>query len=658
MNTDQTDEIRYKLLKKVEKLQISCNFELEKQAQASNIEHLNMASMYFWWLEASNISGFLESEYAKLMSRKLRAVSYGINYRGILLKFYGNMIGDAAIDRKSRVLNQLNKEVIKNKDLYKKDGVKKLAQFIENSGGMVGLYLPTYDGFGDDLEYDTLDDEENETDDLANSQPKKRYMEVVTVSITNDQRTKCLKDDANRFFAKNNKLKKVQIAPDLNTEENEFVVIAAKKVNGKYEILELQKNQKQIDSAVVSAYRKQFSALPNSVRCIFETIKSQCLTNKSAKHMDKALIEPKSYQNPKLNYRNTPAKRRLTYSYERGELILSPIDYEDNDGRIVGGMVTIAKPKTKIFEHAYSDLYMPLIDRRVIEQRLIAPNDINLFKPSSDATFNRYYKFDGDISHLIRLDSKLNNGDFIFLNFYGFGEDDPSKLLPQVIYDQEHELKITKIFLPVNEVVKIADLLAKKWINDIGENINRTQHRFWELMFRRDGIQIAFDEHIGDFERDDLVLFDMPLSVDPDFSGLFFTHELAPLLITLAELDINSEIEVQLNDAGMVFKYATDAADYTVAIPKWDGLNDNRHVEFLNLYTPERCGVRVDEFEFDEYDLGDEFYKGLELLGLKDKSEAEAIYKKQIINEQSELADGFPELSGNINWITDDTSDE
>lgn len=123
----QGDKLLEKLTTNVEKLQSSCNYELEQQGKADNLEYANMASLYFWWLEASTIEGFLEAEYEKLSTRKLRVVSYGVNFRGILLKFYGNFLGNTVIDRKSRVLNELDKEVKKNPALYAKDGVKKVS---------------------------------------------------------------------------------------------------------------------------------------------------------------------------------------------------------------------------------------------------------------------------------------------------------------------------------------------------------------------------------------------------------------------------------------------------------------------------------------------------------------------------------------------------
>ena len=649
----QGDKLLEKLTTSVEKLQTSCNYELEKQNEADDLEYSNMASLYFWWLEASTIKGFLDAEYAKLSTRKLRAVSYGVNFRGILLKFYGNMLGDTVIDRKSRVLNELGKEVSKNTALYAKDGVKKLAQFIENSGGMAGLYERTYGNAKREVEaYEYDDDEEIETDVAATGDSKKQYMEVVRVAISNDMRTKFLVDDAKEFFKHNKKLQTVQISPLLNAHTDDFVVVAARKVNDRYEIIELSKTDKQLDTALVASYRQQYGALPNSTRCVFETIKTQCLSQKAARHMDKALAEPSTYHEKNASYRKSSAKRRLIYSPQRDEFILSPIDYLDDNGNMVGGAVTIAKPKTKIFQSAPTDLYMPLMDRRVVEQRLIGPQDINLYKASGTDSMYRHSKFDGDFSHLIRLDSKLNNGDFIFLNFFGFG-DDQAKILPQLDYDTANDAASTNVHLSAEQVRKISSALAKTWMYDIGENINRTQHRFWDFTLTKTAVQVDFDEIEGVFLRAEAIAFDTPLNVDVSFNGTFFTHELVPALLTLGELDIVGDVVLQLSDAGMVLQYATDAADYKVCLPKWNYQGDKRYCDnFITLYAPESCGENTENFEFDEYELEDDFYKGLELLNMTDKAESQDHYKKQIQHEQTELADGFPELSKHISWLT------
>ena len=652
----QADELLVKLTESVEKLQTACNYELEKRDEADNIEYTNMASLYFWWLEASTIEGFLEAEYAKLSTRKLRTLGESINFRGILLKFYGNMLGNTVIARKSRVLNALHKEFQKNTSLYVKDGVKKLAQFIENSGGMVGLYDPTSSALNELDEYEYDDEVETEADNSTAGAIKKRYMEVVRVSISNDMRIKALIADAKDYFTHSNKLQKVQISPELNQQADDFVVIAAKKVNGSYEIIELTKNDKQLDAALVTAYRQQYGALPNSTRCVFETIKTQCLTQKAAKHMEKALVEPSTYHDPKATYRKSSAKRRLIYSQERDELILSSIDYlDDNDNdNMVGGAVTIAKPKTKIFENAATDLYMPMMDRRVVEQRLIAPNDINLFKASSADHMYKHPKFDGDLSHLLRLDSKLNNGDFIFLNFFGFG-DDAKKLLPQLDYNEANDALSTNVPLSVEQVRKISAAFAKAWMHQIGDNINRPQHRFWELSISQTQIQIDFDEIEGFFLRGEAIAFDTPLSVELRYGGTFFTQELVPALLTLGELDIVGDVVLQLSDAGIVLQYATDAADYKVCIPKWNYGTENRHhQDFTSLYTPQSSHTDTENFEFDEFALEDDFLKGLALLNMADKAEAEEHYKNKILSEQTELSDAFPELSNDINWLTYD----
>lgn len=664
MNTSQTDNLRNQLLTNVTKLQVSCNFELQKQVEHSNVEHKNTASLYFWWLEASSIDGFLDAEYAKISTRKLRPVTYGVNHRYLIVLFYGRMLGDTAIDRKGRVLNELNKEFCRNPSLYEgKDRVENLAQFIVRSGGMVKLYERTYTNFVDQTEALELDDEDDiETDIEVSDDSKKKYMEVVKITISNDQRIKYLIDDAKNYFATTSKLHKVDITPNLESNENEFVVIAAKKVNGSYEILELTKNDKQLDSALVSAYRQQYGALPNSTRCIIETIKTQCLAQKAAKHMEKALIEPSTYHAAKAKYRKTPPKRRLIYSEQLNALILSPIGFTNDNGEVVGGAITIAKPKSPIFKNAASDLYMPLMDRRIVEQRLIATNDFNLFKASSSDVMHTHCKFDGDLSHLIRLDSKLNNGDFIFLNFFGFGDGDgdgDTKILPQLIYDNANNATTTQLTLSIEQVRKIANALAKTWMFNSGENISRPEHRFWDLSITQNAVQIDYDEYQGVFLKADVIAFDTPLSDDVRFSGTFFTQELVPALLALGELDITSNVTLGLSDKGLIFNYQTEAADYQVCIPNWDYFADNRsYAGFAMLYTPASSLVDTENFEFDEYELNEDFYNGLDLLNVANKAEAEAQYKHRIVSEQTELADSCPELSKYVNWLTFDTEAE
>ena len=254
------------------------------------------------------------------------------------------------------------------------------------------------------------------------------------------------------------------------------------------------------------------------------------------------------------------------------------------------------------------------------------------------------------------MDSKLNNGDFIFLNFFGFGFEDEEKILPQVVYDIANRGNATKIRLSIEQMRKVATGLAKTWIGDIGENISRQQHRFWELQITEHGFAIDYDEIYGCYEREREVEFDTPLNVALRFEGTFFTHELVPALLTISELDITGDVLMCLSDSGIVFEYATDAADYKICVPKWNFAAESRHnTNFFSLYTPETSAVDTEQFEFDDYELDADFYDGLAVLNMGDKATVQEHYKNKILSEQTELADGFPELSKNISWLTYDS---
>jgi hypothetical protein len=41
-------------------------------------------------------------------------------------------------------------------------------------------------------------------------------------------------------------------------------------------------------------------------------------------------------------------------------------------------------------------------------------------------------------------------------------------------------------------------------------------------------------------------------------------------------------------------------------------------------------------------------------MNMADKTEAQEHYKNKILNEQAELADGFPDLNEHISWLTYD----
>ena len=123
--------------------------------------YAHVAAVYFWWRQASGVSGYLEGEYAKLNRQFKSRVKYGINFSPLLVLVWGNdNCSTADLDRHSRALNSIDTEFLSRTKYYAKDGVAKMAVFIERNHGIHGLtgYGDSALDSGDDDEYWSLED--------------------------------------------------------------------------------------------------------------------------------------------------------------------------------------------------------------------------------------------------------------------------------------------------------------------------------------------------------------------------------------------------------------------------------------------------------------------------------------------------------------------
>ena len=102
--------------------------------------YAHVADVYIWWRQASAVTGYLDGEYAKLNRQFKSRVKYGINFSPLLVLVWGNdNCNTADLDRHSRALNGIHAEYCSRPKYYAKDGVAKMATFIEAQHGINGL---------------------------------------------------------------------------------------------------------------------------------------------------------------------------------------------------------------------------------------------------------------------------------------------------------------------------------------------------------------------------------------------------------------------------------------------------------------------------------------------------------------------------------------
>jgi hypothetical protein len=344
----------------------------------------------------------------------------------------------------------------------------------------------------------------------------------------------------------------------------------------------------------VSAYRKQYAALPQSMRCFFEIIKTQALPTNLQKYYDK--LGELSAEKHEDNTRKK-IQRRVMYVASEKLLVLSPT-YSRS------GVVTLAKLKDNPFEAGANDCFMPTRCRKLIEQRMIANNDFNLFAPNNNSLVPRF-NVEGLASHLLRLDNKADKGDFVFVEFWNFEEEmgaanEQLFFIPSYKNSCPTKLQVTKV-----DMQTLAYDHINKWLDSYGEHISRPANQIIKFGIDQNGFVIGFDYVNNAFRNHTSSTFQAKHSQPISYSANFLAKDLCLALHSIGSLPLMTDIDIACSPDALVLSFSTDAADYTVAVPTTNGnkRSSNAFVTYAGLTSPLAKTTFADESNIEDEQL-------------------------------------------------------
>jgi hypothetical protein len=551
--------------------------------QTNEKEYQNISAIYLWWRAASTVAGYLDEAYKATYSRRVNQDgSDGISFKRLLYLMYGNYgIDKDSLDRKNRVLNHLHKEYEKNDNLYAKDGVNKLAGYIKTQGGVNGLIESSSQDLNNTANQSSVSSTTNTQSSASNKnilRSANSFQNRVVSNITDEQRQSALQNEAALFFSKHVSTHQVSISPPIATNKEGYGLALVKRTASGYSVLGATDSASSIRELMVSAYRKQFAALPLATRCLFELIKTQTLTLNTQKLYDKLAEVSLDKHEDKTKKKIT---RRVMYLSKQNILVLSPT-YSKS------GVVTLAKLKHVLFEGGANDCFLPPRCRKLIEQRLLSTNDFNLFAPSNDSVIPRFERT-GLASHLLRLDNKADAGDFIFVEFWQF-EKQMDKACEQLFYVPSAAVdKIGKFSLPQTDVQTLATEHIDKWLASYGDHLTRPANALFKLSINQDGFVLGFDYVNGKFRNHASCNFTTKQAGKFDYSATFLSKDLCLALHSIGDLQVQGDIELTCTSQAFILSYSTDVADYTIAVPTTTGTKRNEYA--FTVYTASATDV-------------------------------------------------------------------
>lgn len=586
----QTTKIKEALAKRLLKLQADSAAVQTVIAKTNQLEYENLAAIYLWWRAALPVPGYLEESYKPTLVRRVFGENTGeLSFRRLLYLMYGIYgLDKDSLDRKNRALLGLHAEYEKNHELYAKDGVNKLAGFIKSRGGISSLIgssvtispqtasgraasdgnVPAA-GAGTHANGEGLlaprDGHIHASRNFGNKAvssttaagANKTYRPQPAPKITDALRVATLAEEAKAFYAKQPSSQLVNINPPLATDKQGYAVAVVKRTANGYEVVSATEGGLDLKEIMVSAYSKRLDAVPYSVRCFLEVLKTQALPAPLFKLYDK-LIEVGTEKREDNTKRKSA--RRVAYLAHENMLLLSPTF-------ATSGVVTMAKLHSSPFEGNAADCFMSTRTRKLLEHRLLAANDVHMFKPQYSEHVPSFHQ-PGLCSHLLRLDNKANTADFMFMEFWPF-DADMGNANQQLVFVQSlaSSQRAVTVDIPQSDFKTLIYDHIRPWLLSYGEHMTRPANKVLQLGMDAAGFTLQFDWVNGAFRNQAKSDFAQQLTGSTSVQATCLSRDLCFALNGIADLPLTSDIQMAWSEDVLVLRYATNIADYTVAIP-------------------------------------------------------------------------------------------
>ena len=612
MNPNDKTSLEEKLTKRLVKLQEESAFGLALEIKTQKLENEILAGIYIWWRQASTIEGYLEKAWAHTKVKGVYKELEILSFRRLLYLMYGIALDKDSLSRKNFALLAIHYEYEKNSQLYAKDSVSKLSGFVGSRGGVDGLIKGSRNA--QDLQNPQEESSSNlqtvgaskakkaQTLGTKNLQPDSgtatqsneygsRIVPLRKIDITDEARRRSLLGEAKQYFQHQQIKQSVEIKPPIRTNDDEFGVALFKRNGQAFDLLGSSINAPTLNEMLVYAYRKQLDALPEYWRCVIETIKTQSLPQNLLAVYDRLLELSYDKHEDKSRKR---VERRLSFYADDNSVVLSPLF-------ITSGVVSITKPKLKLFAGVVADCFMPTRCRKMIEHKLLSSHDWNMFTVSGEQAIPRYAG-DGLPSNLLRLDNKANPGDFAFVEFWNFTEDS-LETNPQLFFDLKQLPKCrTQFSLSATDLKAFVYEHVNEWLFSYGDNITRKSNQILQISIFADRINFEFD-YVDKVFRNK-VSFSVASKSDQslEYSATFLSKDIALALHGIGDLGLISDVRVCCDNDYMALVFETSVAEHVIVVPTTNEFvrNTSAFTQRLGQLSAPEIHQSMDEPDYEE----------------------------------------------------------
>lgn len=614
-------------------LQNLCDAAEQKYVGARHELYKGIAHVYYWWRKADAQKGYLDAKIEQMGGVFKRESKHGYNFSPVLQLVYGNSISDYEITRRGQVLNLLHAEYKKTPKKYGTDVIK-LANYIGGMGGIKKMVensiaapsikaleklvkqqgasatsntnLPTSIEIAvakQNAVDEAIAAELSEAEMLAELVKEyghealfvRKPKQLAKIRLTPELKQAKLAADAAAYWKKNSGLGLIESDFGFETDTSNIGLAVVKRDANGVSVINTFVDAGIIKQALTTSYATQYAALPASLRCMYETLKTQLYPQNVAAQMAGKMDDGNAKKwtwwldgkTKSVVHKQVPVKAmpRLVHTGNTNLFVLSPIATDV-------GVCTVVAPCSAVVAKHKHDVFLSPRSKGLLEEQVLNADNINCYSPASRTAIPIASE---PYSHRIQLTSIADVSDFYFVDFYPFVASAATSH-SQVLFDVGYEKKIkTKIQLPRTFVHAVAKNGADKWLAGKGHHASRDANRYTQLTVSSKSMRLDFSYQDGKA----LAHFDFPLPVATKMQGVykqkFVCLDLFPVLSALGALQLTTDVQLLLDANVAVFKFSTAAGAFVIAVPTCNDKGRRMASEAFVQYAPVAQPLTLDE---------------------------------------------------------------
>jgi hypothetical protein len=397
--------------------------------------------------------------------------------------------------------------------------------------------------------------------------------------LTETEETEVVYDKAKSFYTTQPTQPSVNLSTDIATNDDDLSLILVKKTAVGYELLGATNDSALVKAVTVANFKQNQNAIPQSIKCIVEALRTQSLPQNLIK-LTSDLLEMTSGKNPK------PMYKRLIYRTYTKDFLLSNV-------RTSVGVVTCIKPIVDNFYSGDGDIFLSPLSTKIIERKLLSNHSFNLYELQGEE------KYDFGVEKLFRLQNIFNYSDFLHLDFWKFESNNKLPIYQVEVADDALDKLSWENTLDIGFFRQLAVKVLDKWLATHSKLIKRSNGELCQITFEQNKLVVEFVYVNNMFEVKHELPFAKPTKSISKTVLRFKCKDVMPVLRAIADFNTNS-IKVRANNDILQFEFTNESATYTVSVPAINnkGVRNTKAFTKYNINVSQLNSIEVDDLDY------------------------------------------------------------